>query len=937
MSATPVPTTEAPEAPADAGAHRPPGAGGQAPHAPGRLTPRDFEACTGEPAAADSSSAAPADFSHARRVDLHCHSIASTEADEAVLNAMRCPECFSEPEQVYAQAKRRGMQFVTITDHDCIDGVLPLAGQPDVIVGEELTCYFPEDRCKMHVLVWGIDRTAHDALQARADDLYAVAAYIEEQQIAHAVAHALYRQNDRLERWHLERLILMFKGFEALNGAHSLLHRTALEPVLDGLTPGRIAGLAEKHGMAPRWPEPWHKARTGGSDDHGLFNIGRTWTEFPADVRTPADVLRCLREGRCRPGGECGSSLKLAHNFYGVGIRHYTRNINPAAGRTVPGALLEMLVGDRRRLRRRDVVKTVLAGAVKGSVAAVGRGIMRPFRGRRRGVAAAGATSVPGQFRGAAGGGKAGSVLLADLFTRSFRNRTAECGPLADALRRGEAPLGEHEAMFRLVSAINRDVTGGILQTVAAGLGRGELAPLFDALSAVAGQQFVMLPYYFALFHQNRERCLVHRVTGLGGEVSADQLRVGLFTDTLDEVNGVGRFLAGVATQATARGRSFTLHTCAAAPRVDLPARKNFDPVATFPMPFYAGLPLALPPVAEVMECADRQQFDAIHVSTPGPMGLCGLLVAKMLRVPLVATYHTDFPAFVRDLTGDHRLTGATAGYVGWFYRQAAAVFARSRAYEQPIRDLGVPADRISVLHPSVDAATFNPRRRDDDLWRRFGVRQPYRLLYAGRVSAEKNLAMLADAFRRLCGRRCDVALVVAGDGPFRADMRKRLNGLPAHFVGCQDDAGLSALYASSDLFVFPSRTDTLGQAVVEAQACGLPVLVGDEGGPCEFMDDGITGVVLPARDGGAWADAVDGLLDDAPRRSRMARTAPQRLAQRLARANRADTFDQFWDAHVAAVLADRAAEDAGAVTEPPARTATATGSPSPDAIAETV
>jgi predicted metal-dependent phosphoesterase TrpH len=90
------------------------------------------------------------------RVDLHCHSSASSEAGEAMLGAINCPESFSEPSEVYAQARRRGMDFVTVTDHDCTSGVQRLLPDPRVLVGEELTCFFPEDRCKMHVLVWGI-------------------------------------------------------------------------------------------------------------------------------------------------------------------------------------------------------------------------------------------------------------------------------------------------------------------------------------------------------------------------------------------------------------------------------------------------------------------------------------------------------------------------------------------------------------------------------------------------------------------------------------------------------------------------------------------------------------------------------------------------------------------------------------------------------------
>src|SRR6185503_12390075 len=123
---------------------------------------------------------------------------------------------------------------------DSICGVQKIADRADVLVGEELTCWFPEDDCKLHLLVYGITPADHDALQRIAGNIYEVAEYIEHNQIAHAVAHPIYRQNDKLERWHLERLLIMFKGFECLNGAHSALHREAFEPVLDRLTRAEV-------------------------------------------------------------------------------------------------------------------------------------------------------------------------------------------------------------------------------------------------------------------------------------------------------------------------------------------------------------------------------------------------------------------------------------------------------------------------------------------------------------------------------------------------------------------------------------------------------------------------------------------------------------------------------------------------------------------------
>jgi glycosyltransferase involved in cell wall biosynthesis len=277
---------------------------------------------------------------------------------------------------------------------------------------------------------------------------------------------------------------------------------------------------------------------------------------------------------------------------------------------------------------------------------------------------------------------------------------------------------------------------------------------------------------------------------------------------------------------------------------------------------------------------------------------LCGWLVAKMLRVPLLCTYHTDFPAYVDKLARDHRVTNGTAAYMKWFYGDAAAVFSRSNAYRFKIGDLGVAEDRIKQITPGVNTAKFSAARRDAGVWSNCGVQERYKLLYAGRVSVEKNLPMLADAFRRLCAIRNDTALVIAGDGPYAPEMKAALAGLPAYFLGYRNDGQLAPLYAGSDLFVFPSRTDTLGQVVMEAQACGLPALVSNEGGPKETVADGVTGIVLPENDAARWCQAIDELLNDEPRLFRMSRSAPQRMS----RFSLETTFEHFWSEHVNAV-----------------------------------
>src|SRR5687767_3553217 len=390
---------------------------------------------------ADTSSPASSPASASpKRIDLHCHSEASNKAAEAALNAISCPECYSRPDEVYAQAKRRGMDFVTITDHDSINGVCRIAGRPDVLVGEELTCWFPEDDCKMHVLVYGISRDEHDELQRLAGNIYDVAAYVERNKIAHAVAHPIYRQNDRLERWHLERLLLLFKGFECLNGAHSPLHREAFEPVLSRLTRQEIQKLSERHGLLPRWPEPWFKARTAGSDDHGLLNVGRTWTEFPPETRTVEDVLRCLREGECQPGGEAGSAAKLAHTFYSVAVRYYSRHIMmPGAKPNLTTTVLQTIAGERPAPAKAELARLALKGKLRKIDGRLRPPMTRPRQclagvfGNGRAetsiVASGSSTMLPAQpTNGQAlpADGHVGTGILKNLFLTSAKNRLAD-------------------------------------------------------------------------------------------------------------------------------------------------------------------------------------------------------------------------------------------------------------------------------------------------------------------------------------------------------------------------------------------------------------------------------------------------------------------------------------------------------------------------------
>jgi glycosyltransferase involved in cell wall biosynthesis len=233
-----------------------------------------------------------------------------------------------------------------------------------------------------------------------------------------------------------------------------------------------------------------------------------------------------------------------------------------------------------------------------------------------------------------------------------------------------------------------------------------------------------------------------------------------------------------------------------------------------------------------------------------------------------------------------------------WFYGRAATVFSRSGAYHFNLRELGVADEHLRTVTPGINTKKFNPVHRDLDVWKQWNIAQPLKLLYVGRISVEKNLPLLAEAFKLLCRKRGDVSLVVAGEGPYEPKMKSELAGLPATFTGPMDDIQLGKLYASADLFVFPSRTDTLGQVVMEAQASGLPTIVSSEGGPREIIEPDVSGLVVNGTDARAWAQAIDSLLDNPVRRASMSHAA----LQRSKRYDLRRTFEAFWDEHVEAI-----------------------------------
>src|SRR6202163_1149192 len=249
------------------------------------------------------------------RCDLHIHSRFSARSEEWLFRRFDFPDSYTDPRDLYQLLRQRGMDFITITDHDTMDGNLEIAELDHTFISEEVTTYFPHDPCKLHLLVWGISEAHHSEIPALRENIYALQSYLQIAAISHSVAHPLYSINGKLEASHLERLILLFKHFEGLNGLRDALLSELAQNLLGSLTAEKIDIFANRHNLAPTHPEPWKKIFTAGSDDHGGQFFASAYTETPA-ANSAREFLAHVRSGNCKAEGSGGTPLALSHGFY---------------------------------------------------------------------------------------------------------------------------------------------------------------------------------------------------------------------------------------------------------------------------------------------------------------------------------------------------------------------------------------------------------------------------------------------------------------------------------------------------------------------------------------------------------------------------------------------------------------------------------------------
>ncbi|MCA9674566.1 MAG: glycosyltransferase family 1 protein, partial [Myxococcales bacterium] len=364
------------------------------------------------------------------------------------------------------------------------------------------------------------------------------------------------------------------------------------------------------------------------------------------------------------------------------------------------------------------------------------------------------------------------------------------------------------------------------------------------------------------------------------GRAGNPRPRVAVFTDTIDHVNGVAIGLRRLLGEARRGGLDLRLIGCGPVARLETDA----DGVVRLPSVYdhrlaeYPEMAWSVPHLPPLLRYLEEEQIDLVQCSTPGPVGLAALAAARLTGLPVIGQYHTDVPEYALRLTGDPTAAALVRQLVGWFYRAMDRVLAPTAWVAEIVKGLGVAPEKLVQVPRGVDLALFSPSRRRPGAFGELGVTGPV-LLYVGRLSREKSLDHLFTAFRAVRAEVSEASLVLVGDGPQRAELER--DAPPGCvFTGFVTGDALAELYASADVFVFPSDTETFGNAVVEAQASGLPAIVAERGATREHVVDGITGFAIDPRNVDTMRRTLVRLLRDPDLARRMGRAAVQHAAR---------------------------------------------------------
>ena len=532
------------------------------------------------------------------RADLHVHSKYSLDGDEWTLKALGVRESYTELEYIYRAAKSRKMDFVTVTDHNSIEGALRLARKypTEAFVSCEFSVVFPENHCKVHVLVFDLTEKQFSKLQELRFNIYAFRDYLRGEGLAYSVAHATLSVNRKVDRDCLEKLILLFDVFEGVNGTHAATHNRGWTAALENLTPADIERLQQKHRIEPFSADAWIKGLTGGSDDHAGLFIGDTFTVAPCGTKD--GFLQSLRDKKTFGFGRHHDYKAMALSFILIGGHVYS---DLTGGRS--GAFISREVG----------------GILRGDGAHGGRLRAFSFFLKRS----------PRKFH----------RVLGEFFSGIFRSHS---------LKRTISSVERIDLVYKQLTFLLDEIVRNLIQVL--GAKREHAGKARWLKKSIIATTFLGAPFFAALRLLNHNKSLLEDLE-FSGECPAKTpkppVRTLWFSDAVRSRQDLGKFMS---RKNLAGNHSVKVAVCSR-PRRPLGGATALDlpMIGVLRKKFFGFFSLRIPSVLGSLSVIERWNPDQIVIDTPGPVGLLGFIAARMLDIKCLTTFspevsHADLP-----------------------------------------------------------------------------------------------------------------------------------------------------------------------------------------------------------------------------------------------------------------------------------------------------
>jgi phosphatidylinositol alpha 1,6-mannosyltransferase len=374
-------------------------------------------------------------------------------------------------------------------------------------------------------------------------------------------------------------------------------------------------------------------------------------------------------------------------------------------------------------------------------------------------------------------------------------------------------------------------------------------------------------------------------------------MRIALFSEVYwPMVSGVGVTLLRLTRALEERGHQVRVYSAAYPLPKGQVDRPEVHRSPSIPLFLYPDVHWAFPRLRDIIDDVRRFRPDVVHVATEFALGLAGLKAARQLNLPLIASAHTDYDKYAARYGVDWALRLGWH-YLRWFYGQAHRVLCPSRIYQEHLRARGVA--HTGLWSRGVDPRHFHPQFRSEAYRDALGV-GPNDLLvtYIGRIAREKNLTHLVAAWDALAPVRGSARLALVGRGPLEEEIRRR--DIPGvHVLGLRHDRELSEAYASADIFVFPSPTETFGNSLLEAMGSGLPSLAVSAGGVLAFAQHGKNALLVAPNSAPAIAQGLRRLMQDSELRRELAAGGLQTARER----SWEEVYDQLLEDYQDAVV----------------------------------